>query len=100
MMTLPDHAHGSAPPAEGAQRTTLHVGGLHYATEKAVVERVLGNRPGVLEVEANPVAQSATVTFDPELTSVVELARWVEECGFHCAGKSVPGHVCDPLAEP
>ena len=43
----------------------LHVGGLHYATEKAVVEQVLGRRPGVLAVDANPVAQTATVTFDP-----------------------------------
>ncbi|MEX0674940.1 MAG: copper-translocating P-type ATPase, partial [Gaiellaceae bacterium] len=24
--------------------------------------------------------------------------RWVEECGFHCEGRSVPGHVCDPMA--
>ncbi len=77
----------------------LHVGNLHYASEKAVVERVLGRRPGVREVEANPVAQTATVSFDPALTSVEELARWVEECGYHCAGRSVPGHVCDPLAE-
>jgi Cu2+-exporting ATPase len=78
---------------------TLHVGGLHYASEKAVVERVLGRRSGVLEVEANPVAQTATVSFDPAQTSVDELRRWVEECGYHCAGRSVPGHVCDPLAE-
>ena len=77
--------------------TTLHVGGLHYASEKAVVERSLGGRPGVLEVDANPVAQTATVTFDQEVTSVEELARWVEECGYHCAGRSVPGHVCDPM---
>ena len=77
----------------------LHVGNLHYASEKTVVERVLGNRPGVLAVEANPVAQTATVTFDPHFTSVEELAQWVQECGFHCAGRSVPGHVCDPLAE-
>ena len=77
--------------------TTLHVGGLHYASEKAVVERSLGGRPGVLEVDANPVAQTATVTFDREITSVQELSRWVEECGYHCAGRSVPGHVCDPM---
>jgi Cu2+-exporting ATPase len=81
------------------ETTVLHVGGLHYATEKSVVERALGNRPGVLEVEANPVAQTATVDFDPEQTSVEDLRRWVEECGFHCAGQSVPGHVCDPMAE-
>ena len=77
----------------------LHVGGLHYASEKAVVEGVLGRRPGVVGVDANPVGQTATVTFDPQITSVEELSRWVEECGYHCSGRSVPGHVCDPLAE-
>jgi Cu2+-exporting ATPase len=80
-------------------RAVLHVGNLHYASEKKVVERVLGRRRGVVGVEANPVAQTATVSFDPRQTSVDELAHWVEECGFHCAGRSVPGHVCDPLAE-
>jgi P-type Cu2+ transporter len=77
----------------------LHVGNLHYASEKAVVEYVLANRPGVSAVDANPVAQTATVTFDPQVTSIEELAQWVEECGYRCAGRSVPGHVCDPLAE-
>ena len=88
-----------AATATHARSAVLHVGGLGYASEKAVVERVLTRRPGVLAVEANPVAQTATVTFDPAVTSVDELRRWVEECGFHCAGRSVPGHVCDPLAE-
>jgi len=77
----------------------LHVGGLHYASEKAVVEGVLGRRPGVLGVEANAVAQTATVTFDPAVTSVAKLRQWVQDCGYHCAGQSVAGHVCDPLAE-
>ncbi len=86
-----------APTHETA---VLHVGGLHYASEKAVVERVLGARPGVLAVAANPVAQTATVSFDPALTSVEDLRAWVQECGYHCAGQSVPGHICDPLAQP
>ena len=80
--------------------TVLHVGGLHYASEKAIVEGVLAHRPGVLEVDANPVAQTATVTFDPDRASVAGLREWVQECGYHCAGQSVPGHVCDPLADP
>jgi len=46
------------------------------------------------------VSQTATVTFDTAQTSVAELRRWVEECGYHCAGQSVPSHVCDPMAEP
>jgi Cu2+-exporting ATPase len=78
----------------------LHVGGMYLATEKAVVEKVLGHRPGVISVEANPVGQTASVTFDTEKTSVAELRRWVEDCGFHCAGQSVPEHICDPLMEP
>ena len=86
----------TAPTGETA---VLHVGGLHYAGEKLRVEHALGARPGVLAVEANPVAQTATVTYDPAQTSVEALARWVEECGYHCAGQSVPGHVCDPMAE-
>jgi P-type Cu2+ transporter len=94
------HEHRQALATHGRRRSAvLHVGNLHYASEKAVVERVLGNRPGVVAVEANPVAQTATVTFDPGQTSVEELQRWVEECGYHCAGRSVPGHVCDPLAQ-
>src|SRR6266508_1958819 len=76
----------------------LHVGGLHYASQKAVVERVLANRPGVVAVDANPVAQTATVEYDPDATTVEALRRWIEQCGFHCAGRSVPGHICDPLA--
>ena len=82
------------------QTVVLHTGGLHWATEKAVVEKVLTRRPGVLRVEANPVAQTATVIFDPVQTSVADLRRWVEECGYHCAGQSVPSHVCDSMEEP
>jgi Cu2+-exporting ATPase len=83
-----------------ATTAVLHVGGLHYASEKAVLEGVLERRPGVFAVEANPVAQTATVSFDPQRTSVAELQRWVRECGYHCAGQSAPGHVCDPLVSP
>ncbi|HKW72489.1 MAG TPA: heavy metal translocating P-type ATPase, partial [Candidatus Dormibacteraeota bacterium] len=78
----------------------LHVGGVRFATEKAVVERVLSRRAGVLSVSANPVAQTATVSFDPTMTSVAELSRWVEECRYHCAGQSVPDHICDAMEEP
>ncbi|HMN99268.1 MAG TPA: heavy metal translocating P-type ATPase [Miltoncostaeaceae bacterium] len=88
------HAHHAAH-----QTDVLHVGGLHYASEKDVVERALGRRPGVVSVEANPVAQTATVTYDPAVTSVEDLHAWIEECGYRCAGRSVPGHVCDPMSD-
>jgi P-type Cu2+ transporter len=78
----------------------IEVSGVHWASSKAVAESVLSRRPGVLVVDANPVAQTATVSYDPDRTSVVELAGWVRDCGYHCAGQSVPRHICDPLAEP
>jgi P-type Cu2+ transporter len=78
----------------------LDVRGLNWASEKNVIEAVLGRRPGVQRVEANPVAQTATVTYDQRVTSLEELRRWVTDCGYHCAGQSVPAHVCDPMIEP
>jgi P-type Cu2+ transporter len=99
-MSVPEHGgDGGRPNGRGSATAVLHVGELHYASEKAVVERVLARRPGVARVEANPVAQTATVEYDPGTTSLEALQRWVAECGYHCAGRSVPGHVCDPLAE-
>ncbi|MEP6758000.1 MAG: heavy metal translocating P-type ATPase [Actinomycetota bacterium] len=83
-----------------ATSVVLHTGGLNWATEKNVVEKVLAQRPGVLAVDANPVAQTATVTFDPHVTSIANLQMWVRDCGLHCAGQSVPNHVCDPMQEP
>jgi P-type Cu2+ transporter len=77
----------------------LEVRGVQWASEKSRVEAVLGRRPGVTGVEANPVAQTATVTYDPEQTSIGELSGWIRNCGYHCAGRSVPEHVCDPLAD-
>ena len=78
----------------------LEVSGVHWASSKAVAEKVLSRRPGVVGVEANPVSQTATVTYDPARTSVAELAGWIRDCGYSCAGQSVPDHICDPAAEP
>src|SRR5262245_10872359 len=96
-------AHGSREghePSGGHATVILHVGGLYRGSETAVVGAVLGRRPGGVRVEADPVAQTATVTYDAGRTSVAEVRQWVEACGYHCAGQSVPTHVCDPMAEP
>ncbi len=90
----------ASPNVARSTTVVLDVSGLQYATEKAVVETVLSRRPGVQRVEANPVSQTATVTYDPGVTSLHDLRRWVEECGYHCAGQSVPDHLCDPMVEP
>jgi len=77
-----------------AKSVVLQVGGMQFASEKHKVEAFLGAQPGVMTVDANPVAQSASVTFDPTATSAEALRERVIECGYHCAGESVPEHVC------
>src|SRR5674476_679569 len=76
--------------------TVLHVGGLQWATSARGIEHTLTARPGVLQVDANALSQTATVIFDPTRTSLDELQGWIRECGYHCAGESVPTHVCAP----
>ncbi|UKA68447.1 heavy metal translocating P-type ATPase [Arthrobacter sp. FW306-05-C] len=80
------------------QTAVMEVRGVHWASSKSIAEATLSRRPGVLSVEANPVSQTANVTFDPDKTSIAELASWVRKCGYHCAGLSVPDHICDPMA--
>ena len=82
------------------QTTVIQVGGLHWATSEAIVRKVLSRRPGVLSVEASAVSQTANITYDADRTSVAQLVGWVNECGYHCEGRSVPDHVCHPMDEP
>jgi Cu2+-exporting ATPase len=100
-------SHGANPAAlaieDGAsasREVVLHVGGMLDVMDGRGVERRLSRRPGVHHVEANALNQTATVRYDPNVTRQQELQRWIRECGFHCSGGSVPGHVCDPEEEP
>ena len=75
------------------QTSVLHVGGLHWATSAQGIERTLRRRPGVIDAEANALSQTATITFDPTRTTLEELQAWIRECGYHCAGESLPTRV-------
>ncbi len=77
------------------ETVVLEVGGMQFASEKRKLESHFVRLPGVVAIEANPVAQTATVTFDPDLTTADELRERVIECGYHCAGQSLPEHVCE-----
>ena len=96
------HAHEMTAADEPLSNMTavVEIAGVQWATSKNVVERVLLGRPGVLNVDANPVAQTANVTFDPTRTNLEELRTWIQDCGLHGRGQSVPNHICDPMDEP
>ena len=78
---------------DGLSTAVLETIGVQWGSEKLRVEAILSRLPGVSQVDANPVAQTATVTFDPTLTSVVALRDWIRDCGYHCAGQSVPASI-------
>ncbi len=85
----------------GTTRTVvLEVEGVSWASSKSIVESTLLRQPGVTDVEANPVSQTANVSYDPQLTSQAQLRQWIIDCGYHCAGQSVPEHICDPALDP
>ena len=84
-----------------SERTVvLEVSGVQWASSKSVVESTLLRQPGVIAVEANPVSQTANVSYYPETTSQAQLRQWIIDCGYHCAGESVPNHICDPTHDP
>ena len=94
--------HDGAASVAGSLEATvvLDVRPIWRGSETAGLEAALARRPGVREVSANPVAQTATVAYDPTETSLEDLGRWVTECGYHCAGRSVPAHLCDAALAP
>jgi P-type Cu2+ transporter len=97
---MTEHTTHAGHTEHNQETAVLEVSGVHWASSKNVAEAVLSRRHGILSVDVNPVAQTATVTYDPSRTSVRELRDWVRDCGFHCAGQSVPHHICDPMTEP
>jgi Cu2+-exporting ATPase len=91
---------GMSTGTRAGTTVVLHVGRQFRAGEKAVVESAISRLRGVARVEANPVAQTANVTYDPDVVSLDDLRRCVEAGGFECEGCSVPACICDPLHEP
>jgi len=80
---------------ERSARAVLNVRPIWRGSETEGLQATLRKRPGVADAVVNPVSQTVAITFDPLQTSAVELGRWIEECGYHCGGHSVPEHLCE-----
>ncbi len=88
--------HGTTTTLE---TTVLSVAGMQFASEQHKVEAHVGNLDGVVSVEMNPVSQSVTIKFDPNVASASDLEAAVIECGYHCAGRPMPEHLCEPATQ-
>ena len=76
--------------------STIEVGELVSTLSAMGVARQLNALPGVLHVDVNYVAGSATVHYDEARTSLEAIRQRVVECGYHCRGELAPAHICAP----
>ena len=74
--------------------SNFEIGGLLSSMSARGVEKQVSRLPGVSAVQVNSVTGAASVTFDPAFTSVEAIRTKIQECGYHCAGESLPRHVC------
>ncbi len=78
----------------------IEVGGLLSALSARGVEKQITKLPGVKKAAVNYVAGSATVVYDETLVDLKTIKTRVHECGYHCAGEQLPGHLCLPEDPP
>ena len=73
----------------------LDIRDLVTALDPLVVERGIREIDGVAEVSASFVSGSASVTYDPDKTTLEALTKKASACGFHCRGEALPSHLCE-----
>ena len=81
-------------------KSTLEVGDLFSILGAHGIERQLRRITGVRDVSVNPVTGSTTVGYDLDKTNLAVIQAAVRDCGFHCAGESLPKHICDEHETP
>ena len=78
---------------------TLDVGGMSSMLDYRAIEKQLQKVEGVHAVTASVASNSATVEYDETVIDLEALKDRINECGFHCTGKTMPKHLCEPHLE-
>jgi Cu+-exporting ATPase len=72
--------------AERYERAILKIGGMMCATCVSVVGNALKNLDGVIDVNVNLNAEKAYVTYDPNIVSISDMKRAIEDAGYQYFG--------------
>ena len=62
----------------------FHVEHLRYEHSDVGLRKQLRRMPGIHDVVTDPIAGSATITFDASCCGPREVERMIEECGYRC----------------
>ena len=92
------HPASSHADASVAQTVTLPVTGMTCAACQSRVQRQLTRAPGVSDASVNLLMGSATVTFDPALSSAESLVKVVTDTGYGAELPSSTDDVMEQLA--
>ena len=65
-----------------SKQATLQIGGMTCAACSSRIEKVLNKMDGVDEANVNLALEKASVTFDPEKTSLDKIEQKIEQVGF------------------
>ncbi len=84
------------PEGSGAQTVTLPVTGMTCAACQSRVQRQLSRAPGVVDASVNLLMGSATVTYDPAMSSPAALVQRVLDTGY---GAELPAAVDDVVEQ-
>ena len=88
----------SSDDAAGVQTITLPVSGMTCAACQSRVQRQLGRAPGVSDASVNLLMGSATVTFDPALSTPATLVKVVLDTGYGAELPAADDDVVEQLA--
>ncbi len=75
-------AEFEAAAAPGAATLFLAVTGMHCAACSARIERIMNAQDGVLSASVNLAAETATISYNPQLARPAELRQLIHEAGF------------------
>ena len=82
----------SVTSPEVSVKTIIHVEGMVCNSCVQNIENNVGELNGVHEVKVSLSEKTATVSFDPSLTSSQQLAEAIEELGFEANNETAPGN--------
>jgi len=68
------------------ERVILKIGGMMCATCVSVIENALKNLDGVADVNVNLNAEKAYVTYNPDIASITNMKKVIEDAGYQYCG--------------
>ena len=72
----------------------FEAGGLLRASSAPALQEFLQREHGIGAVEANPVSQTVSVTYDEATVTADDVRGLIERFGCNCGGEVVPCHLC------